>query len=547
MKNEPLDLDWRTILHGVHGAPPPELEVVPSKEPAHIDGFPGIEAKILRFRGHHHGGGFIFKNLTVHGAKHHSSLRQLEVGVFGKKPSRKQKDSETRGRATQAETIASPVSISDPDCSHTSSNSNSSLVFHCPKKLEGKAYAPFDEELSFISRDKQKRSWLDGRKVNESKYTDVFSSQPANTSFREMPFRCFLGVKRDSCSNSHHTHTGSFNSSLHEKRKFASQISKRFGNQNLLKSKVNDVVILDEEAQSTQPVNENMSEHWKETKVYYPSRDDPDSVEISYSDIKCLDPESFLTSTIMNFYIQYLQRSLASFSRARDKYYIFNTYFYEKLKEAVFCEGDKGASFLKLRRWSKRVNIFQKSYIFLPIHGHLHWSLVIICIPAKEDGSGPVILHLDSLGVHTSQLIFDVVDSYLRDEWNFMNESATPLDIPFSRSIWQNLPHWIEKKKIMVPQQKNEYDCGIFVLYFMERFIREAPERIRTKDLNMFGSKWFQPEEASNLRKRIRALLLEEFESAMLDNEEESPASSGCSENCGEMDEPDVVESIILD
>lgn len=36
-----------------------------------------------------------------------------------------------------------------------------------------------------------------------------------------------------------------------------------------------------------------------------------------------------------------------------------------------------------------------------------------------------------------------------------------------------------------VPQQKNEYDCGLFVLYFIERFIREAPERLRTEDLAM--------------------------------------------------------------
>jgi hypothetical protein len=36
----------------------------------------------------------------------------------------------------------------------------------------------------------------------------------------------------------------------------------------------------------------------------------------------------------------------------------------------------------------------------------LHWSLVIICIPDKEDESGPIILHLDSLRLHSSQSIF---------------------------------------------------------------------------------------------------------------------------------------------
>ena len=36
---------------------------------------------------------------------------------------------------------------------------------------------------------------------------------------------------------------------------------------------------------------------------------------------------------------------------------------------------------------------------------------------------------------------------------------------------------------LQVPQQKNEYDCGLFVLYFIERFIEEAPERLQKKDL----------------------------------------------------------------
>jgi ubiquitin-like-specific protease 1C/D len=36
-----------------------------------------------------------------------------------------------------------------------------------------------------------------------------------------------------------------------------------------------------------------------------------------------------------------------------------------------------------------------------------------------------------------------------------------------------------------VPQQKNDYDCGLFVLFFMERFIQEAPERLKKRDLAM--------------------------------------------------------------
>ncbi|XLR10846.1 hypothetical protein S83_038784 [Arachis hypogaea] len=37
----------------------------------------------------------------------------------------------------------------------------------------------------------------------------------------------------------------------------------------------------------------------------------------------------------------------------------------------------------------------------------LNWSLIIICIPDKGDESGPIILHLDSLSLHSSRSLFD--------------------------------------------------------------------------------------------------------------------------------------------
>lgn len=46
------------------------------------------------------------------------------------------------------------------------------------------------------------------------------------------------------------------------------------------------------------------------------------------------------------------------------------------------------------------MDIFEKNFLFLPIHDHLHWSLVIIChpgVPAEEDSCTPWILHLDSM------------------------------------------------------------------------------------------------------------------------------------------------------
>lgn len=69
--------------------------------------------------------------------------------------------------------------------------------------------------------------------------------------------------------------------------------------------------------------------------------------------------------------------------------------------------------------FGSRVIVIVISSSALPLHSFLdlllmmfhvfslHWSLIIICIPDKEDESGPIILHLDSLSLHSSRSLFD--------------------------------------------------------------------------------------------------------------------------------------------
>ncbi|TMW95465.1 hypothetical protein EJD97_008783 [Solanum chilense] len=241
------------------------------------------------------------------------------------------------------------------------------------------------------------------------------------------------------------------------------------------------VVLLDEEEPDVvEPRQQahHVVESTKATKIYFPSRDDPEAVEIYYSDMESLAPEAYLSSTIMNFYIRHLQQKKSPADGERCDYHFFNTYFYSKLKEAVFSKH--------------------------------HWSLVIICIPDKEDQLGPIILHLDSLRLHSSSSLFGTMKKFLIEEWKFLRQGVVA-DYPFDDKIWENLPQRIDDYIIPVPQQGNDYDCGLFVLFFMERFIAEVHERLKKKDLTMFGRKWFKPEEASRMRRIIRDILEEKF------------------------------------
>ena len=34
-----------------------------------------------------------------------------------------------------------------------------------------------------------------------------------------------------------------------------------------------------------------------------------------------------------------------------------------------------------IKRWTKSVDVFEKDYLFVPIHNQLHWSLVLVVRP----------------------------------------------------------------------------------------------------------------------------------------------------------------------
>ncbi|KAK9062613.1 hypothetical protein SSX86_019801 [Deinandra increscens subsp. villosa] len=64
----------------------------------------------------------------------------------------------------------------------------------------------------------------------------------------------------------------------------------------------------------------------------------------------------------------------------------------------------------------------------------------------------------------------------------------------WAESIFRNL------RSCDVPRQDNGFDCGIFVLLYIEHFIKIAPERMKVEDLEMFNKNWFKAQEACAMR-----------------------------------------------
>ncbi|XP_024041453.1 ubiquitin-like-specific protease 1D isoform X4 [Citrus clementina] len=361
----------------------------------------------------------------------------------------------------------------------------------------------FDKELSILAHCDRQKMRSDGDLSQRGR-------QKVRSSSRKWPFhkgdKSFNsnGSQKERASLTCPSHqSGENSSSCLPKKKESFEV---LPSKNPRLRKEQNLVLLDEDESPVEDASEEsegslhietteqadeFAECMIDAKIYYPSRVDPESVEICYTDINHLAPAAYLTSPIMNFYIRYLQLQASPTNRAIRDCHFFNTYFYSKLKEAVSHKGgDKDSFFIKFRRWWKGVNIFQKSYVLIPIH-----------------------------------------EDFLKEEWNYLKQEVSPSDLPIAERIWQHLPRRIDDRIIPVPQQKNDYDCGLFVLFFMERFMEEAPERLKKKDLAMFGKRWFRPEEASGLRIKIRNLLKKQFQisSAECCNSKSLTSPGGCS------------------
>uniref|UniRef100_A0A0K2UJS5 Putative LOC100642437 [Bombus terrestris] n=1 Tax=Lepeophtheirus salmonis TaxID=72036 RepID=A0A0K2UJS5_LEPSM len=120
-----------------------------------------------------------------------------------------------------------------------------------------------------------------------------------------------------------------------------------------------------------------------------------DSVTVSTEDYCVLEDESFLNDVIIDFYCRYLQYKVFSeFDRQRT--HIFSTFFYNRLTSRPKKQKNKlhpvednpnlsaaEKRYERVKRWTKKVNLFDKDFIIIPINEHSHWFVAIICYPGQ--------------------------------------------------------------------------------------------------------------------------------------------------------------------
>ncbi|KAK1441437.1 hypothetical protein QVD17_07326 [Tagetes erecta] len=268
-------------------------------------------------------------------------------------------------------------------------------------------------------------------------------------------------------------------------------------------------------------------------EVVYP-KGDADAVSISKRDFDLLQPDTFVNDTIIDFYIKYLKNKVKPDEKRR--LHFFNSFFFRKLADPDKDPPDAskgGVAYQRVKKWTRKVNLFEKDYVFIPVNYNYHWSLIVMCHlgevatnddeDVNESMKVPCVLHMDSIrGSHSGLQGF--VQSYLKEEWK-VRQDVVSEDIA---SRFDNL-RFIS---LELPQQQNSFDCGLFLLHYVELFLEQAPLhfnpfKISNSD-NFLNVDWFSPAEASLKRVVIQKLICDLLENP----HQESYSTSGNDQQC---------------
>lgn len=276
--------------------------------------------------------------------------------------------------------------------------------------------------------------------------------------------------------------------------------------------------------------------------VKYPENE-TNQILLYGKDLSCIGEGKYLNDNIMNFYLKFSTYRNVDYNgrdyalnALDDKIFIYDALFSPYLfssnrKRKLHQTNLKGysvysvenfADFYKrnLQKWTRDVDIFTKDFLIMPLLKDNHWFLAIICYPgnlmppnrkstdlspeyAKEKAS---IILMDSLNTYfpKNEITRDIF-KYLNMEYKEKRKPSDANDQLSRQKFVELFPD--------VPLQTNYYDCGLFVLEYITRFLNSPQATfytIRTDPKSL--AKWFSPESLADKRARIKLAVMNQME-----------------------------------
>ena len=171
-------------------------------------------------------------------------------------------------------------------------------------------------------------------------------------------------------------------------------------------------------------------------------------VALTTKDYMRLSPKVWLNDNVLNLWMLLITRAQPS------DVHVVSSHFFTKL----CLQGPK-----EVESWSKKIDVFQKRIVIIPINKNFHWSLCVLINPAaltmrsEYKNISPFLLFFDSCRLHSRRRIESHIFGWLNFEYCRLKEGGT-------QAVLKTL-HRLTPK---VPLQKNGYDCGVFVLKYAQ-------------------------------------------------------------------------------
>jgi len=183
---------------------------------------------------------------------------------------------------------------------------------------------------------------------------------------------------------------------------------------------------------------------------------DAHKIQITVKDINTLKGLQWLNDEVINFYMQMIVTR--SGQGKLPKVYACTTFFYPKLKDGGHAS---------VKRWTKKVDIFEHAIVLVPVHLGMHWCLATIDMQRKA------IMYYDSMGGRNKGCL-EALAKYVEDE--HLAKKGAPLD----------MTSWKKECAKDIPQQMNGSDCGMFTCKFAEYISRRARFTFSQKNMPYF-------------------------------------------------------------
>lgn len=215
--------------------------------------------------------------------------------------------------------------------------------------------------------------------------------------------------------------------------------------------------------------------------------------------LRCQDAvatlDNYLDTDIIDKYMEHIWKKLPKYKQ-KSCTYLDCLWFSMYLEEAL--------SF-KILKWTKAKHIFSKQYVFIPIVHWGHWNLLILCHFGEDFSSEartPCMLLLDSLKETDPNRLEPLIRKFLM---NVHKEDGRQ----DGDKIIAKIPLLVPE----VPQQTNGNDCGVFLLHFVDLFLKRAPENFSISEgcyPYFLNKNWFKSHAIRKRRKQIYDVLLKD-------------------------------------